>query len=401
MLGLKTFASGVVLWAVLAQGARADAISNGTFWEWVEWLPGQKGEVLKYAKGPSPFGQSVEPAKSPPPVATLLTFAPPSAPPSKAATPASSPAPFLVYPPAPVSPPSQITPSAGVAPTQPFVSSPAPPASMPPPPPVAPLQASVSTASPSLWQSAGSAPAARAAKAVDGFINLGAGPFPAADTLATGNPQPWYNSPGVIQLFGGVPNAQQQANFASTVLQRVEQTYQLSNVPVKLSTDPNVPAAHTLSVVSNTSSNMLGEALGMTYVGGDGLSFIDQSAKSAQSVDQLEWIVAHNVSHELMLAFGVGENHDKSGNFIDAPTANLAMMLDPNATFSQSAAAALLASNFQVSNTNPSGTGAQVVGTTSAPEPATLAMWSILVVALALPRLRRRARVEPAVLAER
>ena len=52
----------------------------------------------------------------------------------------------------------------------------------------------------------------------------------------------------------------------------------------------------------------------MTQVGGNGFSFIDQIAPSAHSLDQLEWIVAHNISHELMLAFGVPEKlrHDRA-----------------------------------------------------------------------------------------
>ena len=64
----------------------------------------------------------------------------------------------------------------------------------------------------------------------------------------------------------------------------------------------------------------------MTYLGGNGFDFIDQAAKSAQSVDQLEWIVAHNVCHELMLAFGVPEVHDKTGNFLDAEMANVELL---------------------------------------------------------------------------
>ena len=33
-------------------------------------------------------------------------------------------------------------------------------------------------------------------------------------------------------------------------------------------------------------------------------------------------MVAHNVCHELMLAFGVPEVYDNTGNFIDATIAN-------------------------------------------------------------------------------
>ena len=71
-----------------------------------------------------------------------------------------------------------------------------------------------------------------------------------ASTLTSGNAQPWYNSPQVANLFGGTPTAQQQQAFDDAILQRVEQAYQLSGVPITLTADPNVPAAHMLSVVS-------------------------------------------------------------------------------------------------------------------------------------------------------
>ena len=79
----------------------------------------------------------------------------------------------------------------------------------------------------------------------------------------------------------------------------------------------------------------------MTQVGASGFSFIDKIAPSAQSVDQLEWIVAHNISHELMLAFGVPENYDQTGTYIDSKVANWSMMVSPTSTFSPAAAAAI------------------------------------------------------------
>jgi hypothetical protein len=206
-------------------------------------------------------------------------------------------------------------------------------------------------------------------------VNLGTGPYPEASFITTGNAQPWYASPQIANFFGGQPSAQQRSDFNNAVIQRVEQTFNLSGVPVTLTDDPNVRAAHTLSLVSNTSSRTLANAIGMTSVGGNGFSFIDPIAKSAQSLDQLEWIVAHNVSHELMLAFGVGENYDKTGNYIDAGTANFAMMINPNATFSQAAAQALLAANFLVNTDTASGLGAQAVTAQPVPEPATWAVW--------------------------
>src|SRR5260370_29117619 len=107
--------------------------------------------------------------------------------------------------------------------------------------------------------------------------------------------------------------------------------------------------------------------------GGSGFSFIERIAPSAQSLDQLEWIVAHNVSHELMLAFGVGENYDMSGNFVDATTANWDMITSPNATFSQGAAQALLSQNFLNSNDPAGSQGAQLADPPPVPEPVTIA----------------------------
>ncbi len=227
----------------------------------------------------------------------------------------------------------------------------------------------------------------------DAFLNLGTGPYPDANYLTTGGAQAWYNSPQVAALFGGKPTSQQQAQFTQAVLQHVEQTFTGSGVPITLTADPNAPAAHTLSVVSNTTSAW-GPVLGLTNVGGNGFDFIDQAAKASQNVGQLEWIVAHNVSHELMLAFGVPENYDQTGNFIDARSANLAMMLNPNATFSQSAAQALLAQNFLGSNEpmfqGAQLIGAQLIGPQPVPEPSTVAAWSVALGGIVIARSRRR-----------
>ena len=188
------------------------------------------------------------------------------------------------------------------------------PASMPTPAP-APAPAPAASPAPSNFNLAsfGSAPAPQAPTSYDAYVNLGSGPFPNAGSLTTGNPLPWYQSQAIVGLFGGSPTAQQRSDFDNTVLRRVEQTFQLSGVPVKLTDDPNAAssAAHTLSVVSNTVNPTSGSVIGMTYLGGNGFHYIDNAAGWAKSVDQLEWIVAHNVSHELMLAFGVGENYDK------------------------------------------------------------------------------------------
>ena len=145
----------------------------------------------------------------------------------------------------------------------------------------------------------------------------------------------------LTSLFGGQPTAQQIQSFDNTILQRVQQTFSQSGISVTLTENPNVPALHTISLVSNTASATLPSAIGMTQVGGNGFSFIDQIAPSAQSLDQLEWIVAHNISHELMLAFGVPENYDTTGNFIDSKMANWAMMVNPNCDVQHAAAQAI------------------------------------------------------------
>ncbi len=222
-------------------------------------------------------------------------------------------------------------------------------------------------------------------------LNLGTGPYPLASVITTGNSQPWYTSPQITGLFGGQPTAQQISSFDNVVLQRVEQTFQQSGVPINLTLNSTAPALHTLSLVSGTTSNTTPGVIGMTQVGGSGFSFIDQEAKSAQSLDQLQWIVAHNISHELMLAFGVGENYDQTGNYIDARNANWSMMVSPGSAFSQGAAQALqaaLASNGSAALTNIQ--GAQLLDGKPVPEPATLACWTLGLAAAAV--LRRKPR---------
>ncbi len=109
-------------------------------------------------------------------------------------------------------------------------------------------------------------------------------------------------------------------------------------------------------------------------MGHSGFSFIDQIASSAQSLDQLEWIVAHNISHELMLAFGVPENFDQSGAYVDSKMANWAMMVSSASTFSPAAAQAI-SQALAVQNNGMSGyqLGAQEVNPAAVPEPTTIA----------------------------
>ena len=231
-----------------------------------------------------------------------------------------------------------------------------------------------------------STPAPASTPVANANVNLGSGPYPLESTITTGNAQPWYNSSQIASFFGGQPTAQQVSSFDNVVMQRVEQTFQQSGVPITLTLNSSDPAAHTLSLVSNTTSNSTPGVIGMTQIGASGFSFIDQQAKSAQSLDQLEWIVAHNISHELMLSFGVGENYDQTGNYIDARNANWAMMVDPNATFSQAAAQALQAALSSNSTGTTGVQDAQLINGQPVPEPTTVACWLAGLSAAALMR---------------
>lgn len=226
---------------------------------------------------------------------------------------------------------------------------------------------------------------------VNAFINMGNGPFADAGILAKFTPSAWFNNPTVQGFFGGSPTPQQQADFANTVLARVQETFQQSGINVTLTSDPTVPASHTLSLVASTEAKTLHDAIGMTNVGGNGLSFIDQQASAAQSLSQLEWIAAHNIAHELMLAFGVGENYDQSGHFIDARSAFWTMMVDPSATFSPDAIAAINLALVQASadSGQPS---PQLIDPHPVPEPSALAVWAAVSLAVATGARKRSPR---------
>jgi hypothetical protein len=229
--------------------------------------------------------------------------------------------------------------------------------------------------------------------AVDAYLDMGTGPYAGASFIAAGTPQAWYDSPQVVRLFGGVPTAQQQQGFDQAVLQRVQQTFQLSGINLTLTENPAVPALHTMSLVSNSSSSPFPGAIGTTDLGANGLSFIDPMAQAAQSVDQLEWIVAHNISHELMLAFGVGENYDQTGNFVDARNANFSMLINPDATFSAGAAQAIKAQLPSSSFEQVYQPAAQGIAPVPAPEPSTVAVWGLITVAAVVVSRKRRGRL--------
>jgi hypothetical protein len=231
----------------------------------------------------------------------------------------------------------------------------------------------------------------------DAYINLSNGPYPEANMLTTGGAQPWYNSPSVDKFFGGkAPDATQQASFAQTVLQDVSQTFKQSGLNPSLTIDPNVHAYHTVSVVSGTSYGGNASGIGITDVGNNGFGFIDK-LDSASSLTDLEWAVAHNVSHELMHAFGVAAHHDQTGQYLDAATATWPMLTNPGTTFSDAAVQDIRQYNYSPNGAAAS-TGAQVLDgdleilATPVPEPATVALWGLAAAAFGYGRLRSRRR---------
>ncbi len=154
-----------------------------------------------------------------------------------------------------------------------------------------------------------------------------------------------------------------------------------------------------MSVVSGTTYGPNPDAIGITNMGGDGFSFIDKLSY-ANSVDELEWAVAHNVSHELMHAFGV-EHHDTTGHYLDSATTPWEVLVDPNTVFGQEAVNSLLAEDFR--DRYDTGTslayGAQnlehgtMIRPSPVPEPTTVALWGIVAAAaLAGHRARSRSR---------
>jgi hypothetical protein len=369
MSALRRVALGVLLCGVTGNVAQADPITWPSGLDnWVIYLAGPVG-----GGGNAPMAPVSYTVPRAVPVAPQLA-APQSAAPLAVAPLAVAPqavAPLVVapQPPAVQTPPS--TPLVVVANTP---SSLAQPPSAPPPAP---------------------APAPVSSGPVEAFINLGNGPFPLQSTITTGNALPWYDSSHIASFFGGQPTAQQIQSFDSTILQRVQQTFSQSGLSVSLTSNPNVPALHTLSLVSNTASASLSSAIGMTQVGQNGFSFIDQIAQSAQSLDQLEWIVAHNISHELMLAFGVPENFDQTGNYIDSKLANWAMMVSPSSTFSPAASQAIAQALASQNSGSGFQLGAQEFNPSPAaiPEPATMALWGLAAAAVVLTRGNRWRRV--------
>jgi hypothetical protein len=272
---------------------------------------------------------------------------------------------------------------------------------------VAPVEVAASSQSSAVSTVMSPPPAAPTYQA-DAFINLGPGPY-AESSIMTGNAQPWYSSPSASAVYGGTPTADQQADFDRDVLSKVQQTFALSGVDVKLTTDPNIPAAHMMSVVSGAYYATNPNAIGITQVGDSGFSFIDK-LNYASNPDQLASAVAHNVAHELMHALGVGTHPDETGGYIDSATADWKLLTDPNAKFSPSAVA--LIRSAMANGADSRSLGAEMLKSrlaaghphaahefdgdpilaTPVPEPATVAVWMLgLLGGFVLRRRGRRA----------
>jgi PEP-CTERM motif len=225
----------------------------------------------------------------------------------------------------------------------------------------------------------------------DAYINFN-GPYPELGALTTGSAQPWYESPVVKTVFGRTPTLAQQTDFINQVFQDIQTTYQSSGINARLTLEPNVSAARTLSVVSGVHYDPIPGAIGITDVGHSGFSFIDNfSYARPGQVAQFAWAVAHNISHELMHAFGVAAHHDQTGNYLDAGSLSWTLLTDPDTRFSQ---AAIDDINTHLNGTaGQSGIGAEQIDgdqvlVQPVPEPATIALWALGAAAIVALRYR-------------
>jgi hypothetical protein len=249
-----------------------------------------------------------------------------------------------------------------------------------------------STAPAASWTPTAPAPAAATIApqySYDAYIDMGQGPFASSASLTGGGAQGWWNSSLVQSLYGHTPTAQEQTDFTSTIMKDVQQTFDLSHVPVTLTATEGASAAHSVALVSHTNYPANPNAVGIANVGGDGFSFIDQF-KYATSVNDLEWAVAHNIAHELMHTFG-GNHHDLTGNYLDTATISWDKLIDPNLTFGPASVAELSSLNFL--SRSDQGAGAEQIEVTPSPvpEPATLLAWSLAAAGAVLIHRRRAA----------
>jgi hypothetical protein len=239
------------------------------------------------------------------------------------------------------------------------------------------------------------AAASNSAAPADAFLNFGtSSTYPEQSLLTVGTAQPWFDSPAVTKAFGHAPSSQEQQDFVNSVVSDVQHTFAASGLTgpnaVNVTTDPNAGALHTLSVVSGLSYAPNPNAIGITDVGANGFGFIDKLAYATTPQD-LEWAVAHNITHELMHAFGVAVHHDQTGNFLDAATANWSLLASPDATLSSAAVGDIVAHNEGRNATVSLGVGGQGIDgdqeiLAPVPEPATLIAWGLAGAALLVHR---------------
>lgn len=227
------------------------------------------------------------------------------------------------------------------------------------------------------------------------FVNFGSEPYAELESLTVGTAAPWYNSPSVTKVFGGVPDEARRTDFVQSVLANVEDTFRLSGLDVKFGDAPESPASSMISVASGLSykEDKEGNVAGITYVGSDGFSFIDK-LNGAKSPEELALVLGHNVAHELMHSLGVAK-HPETTEYLDGERGGWDLMTNPNTRFSPEAVALMAPSLERMSDQGVTGEkAAQLLSedeqvamapdfTTIAgseapvPEPSTIAVWTI------------------------
>ena len=221
-------------------------------------------------------------------------------------------------------------------------------------------------------------------RAADAFINFGTAPYAEASSLTTGNAQAFTNSPVFTHLFGvNGPTSGDITKFENEVVSTIQSTYNNAGLSINLTTDPNARAAHMMSVVSGASYTGTAGAIGITDVGNNGFAFIDKFG-GVQTPDQLAIAIGHNLSHELMHAFGIANHPEQTGPYVDAATSTLQTLSDPSTSFSPAASSLLSTLNFQDVGQSVT-TGAQridgnqilVADAATVPEPSTIALWAL------------------------
>jgi len=220
----------------------------------------------------------------------------------------------------------------------------------------------------------------------DAYLDFGTSAYPEQSALTVGTAQPWYDSTSVAKAFGHTPDAQEQQSFINSVVSDVQQTFTASGLTgsnaVSLTTNPNAGAWHTLSIVSGLSYGPNPNAIGITDVGANGFGFIDKLSY-ATTPDQMEWAVAHNITHELMHAFGVAVHHDQTGTYLDAATASWSVLTNPSSVLSPAAVADIVAHNVGRNGSTSSVVGGELLDgdqeiLAPVPEPATIALWGLV-----------------------